>query len=522
MLLDVAVQIMRLLIFDTIFLIVCLLLLIPLSKLKAATFAVMKRNLFGYFSNPTGYVFICLFVLVGSAFAFWPHEFFNANLATLGELNKTFPLVMLLFIPTITMSIWADERRQGTDELLLTIPATDWDIVLGKYLAVAAIFTVSLVFSQIANFTVLNVLALGDIDTGLFSTTYLGYWLIGLAMLALGMAASFLTSNLTVGFILGVMFNAPLVLAANSDLIFRSTDVAQMVSRWSLASQFEDFGRGVISIKSIIFFTMVIVIGLYLSIVLIGRRHWHGGKDGDSMLGHFVVRTLSLVVLAFGANLLFANYDFIRKDLTTEQVSSLSPDTKRLISDLDPQNSILIEAFISKTVPEQYTRTKVDLITMLNEFAARGAGKLTVKIYDNLDPFSDDAARAEQQYGITPETVVTQERGTFRARSPISGRLRPRRDSASDPRAGGQPLLLSRTSGASAPACAQPRCSPAGNRWTCLPAGLPPNVLRAAKSDAAKAWTDGTANRLPTGSRTSRPQPPIGTRSASGCRWTTP
>ena len=412
MLLDVLLQVMRLLMADTVFFIACLLLLIPLSKLKPATFAVMKRNLFGYFNNPTGYVFICLFVLVGSAFAFWPHEFFNANLATLGELNKTFSLVMLLFIPTITMSIWADERRNGTDELLLTIPATDWDIVLGKYLAVAAIFTASLIFSQIANFTVLNILALGDIDTGLFATTYLGYWLIGLAMLSLGMAASFLTSNLTVGFVLGVIFNAPLVLTANSDLIIRSSDFAQAISRWSHTAQFEDFGRGVITFRSALFFLMIVIIGLYLSIVLIGRRHWHGGKDTESKLGHFVVRAISLVLCAVGLNLVFSTFDLFRKDMTTEQVSSLSDETKDLLARLNRDRTTQIEAFVSGSVPEQYTRTKLDLVTMLNEFSARGGSSIDVKIYDNLEPFSEAASRAEDQYNIEPETVFTVDRGT--------------------------------------------------------------------------------------------------------------
>lgn len=412
MLLDVLVQVMRLLMADTVFLIICLLLLIPLSSLKPATFAVMKRNLFGYFNNPTGYVFICLFVLVGSAFAFWPHEFFNSNLATLGELNKTFPLVMLLFIPTITMSIWADERRNGTDELLLTIPATDWDIVLGKYLAVAAIFTASLLFSQIANFTVLNILALGDIDTGLFATTYLGYWMIGLAMLSLGMSASFLTRNLTVGFVLGVIFNAPLVLTANADLIIRSSDFAQSVSRWSHAAQFSDFGRGVISFRSIIFFAMVVAIGLYLSIVLIGRRHWYGGKNSEAKLGHYLTRAVSLVVIAIGLNLIFSTFDLFRRDMTSEQVSSLSADTKELLSDLDQEQDTRIEAFISKSVPEQYARTKLDLITMLQEFGARASSRIDVKIYDNLEPFSEGANRAEDQHRIQPETVITEDRGT--------------------------------------------------------------------------------------------------------------
>ena len=210
-----------LLLLDAIFLVILAVVVAPLCITKKAAFAVLKRNFVGYFSNPTGYVFLCLFVLLTSFAAFWPHEFFNANLANLDQLNNFLPYIMLVFIPAITMSIWAEERRQGTDELLLTLPADDFDIVMGKYLAAASIFTASLLFSQFSNFAVLASLTLGDLDTGLFFATYLGYWLVGLAMLAVGMVASFLTSNLTVGFILGAVFNAPLVFAVNADVIVR-------------------------------------------------------------------------------------------------------------------------------------------------------------------------------------------------------------------------------------------------------------------------------------------------------------
>src|SRR6056297_377353 len=239
---------------DAIFLLGLALIAALLSTTKRAAYAVMRRNFIGYFSNPTGYVFLCIFVFLTSVAAFWPYEFFNQNLATLDQLNQWFPLIMLVFIPAITMSIWAEEKRQGTDELLLTLPADDFDIVIGKYMSAAAIFTASLLFSQISTFTTLAILTEGALDVGLIFTTYLGYWFVGLTMIAIGMIASFLTGNLTVGFILGALFNAPLAFASLIESVSPSQKLAEWIAASGIARPFDDFGRGVISSSSLVYF----------------------------------------------------------------------------------------------------------------------------------------------------------------------------------------------------------------------------------------------------------------------------
>jgi ABC-2 type transport system permease protein len=237
-------------------------------------FAVFKRNFVSYFANPTGYVFICVFVLLSGFAAFWPNDFFNANLANLDQLTRWFPFIMLIFIPAITMSVWAQERAQGTDELLLTIPGSDLGIVAGKYLAAVAIFTVSLLFSLVCNFAVLA--WLGEPDRGLFLGTYAGYWCIGLAMLAIGMVASFLTSNLTIAFILAALLNAPLVFAVFANAVLPA-DAALAVKQWSYGTQLRDFSQGVVSFSSIAYFATIVAVALYLSTVFLGRRHWSSG-----------------------------------------------------------------------------------------------------------------------------------------------------------------------------------------------------------------------------------------------------
>ena len=371
--------------------------------------AVFKRNFVAYFSNPTGYVFICVFVLLGSLAAFWPPEFFNSNLANLDQLNRYLPSILLVFIPAITMSVWAEERRQGTDELLLTLPASDWEVVFGKYLATVGIYTVALMFSCICNLIIL--LRWGTPDSGLFLSNYLGYWFVGLSMLSIGMVASFLTSNLTVGFILGLAFNAPLAVADQASAVM-GPQLASRVRGWSLAEQFSDFGRGVVSLSSIAFFLGIVAVCLYMSMVLIGRRHWTGRRDGAQMGLHYVARSLGLVAAAVGAVLLFRTLD-VRADLSNEQISSLSPDTRRLLGTLESDRPIEIKAYVSPTVPEDYTQTRLTLLNMLRQFQRLGRGKVNVEVI-STEPKTEAAALASQQFGIQPVTVLSRVRGTYR------------------------------------------------------------------------------------------------------------
>jgi hypothetical protein len=287
--------------------------------------AILRKDLRQYLGNPTGYVFLTLFIATTAAAAFMQEGFFARNLADLAELNKLMPAILMFFVPAVTMGAWADERRGGTDEILLTAPVRDLEVVLGKYLGVLGMFTVSLGFS-VAHVIVLAYL--GDPDPGLMFSTYLGYWLMGALFCAIGLVASMFTTNATVAFILGALGCAGLVFAGSEPwaagmlgtailgLLFalgwyvvRSGDIAGSafagglgavvgLAFWlpsllpwlheeseenrfvdafeSLAvdAHFSSFGEGIVRLGDIVYFLGGAATLLYLCAFLLGRRHW--------------------------------------------------------------------------------------------------------------------------------------------------------------------------------------------------------------------------------------------------------
>lgn len=406
---------------DLLFLAALVLLVVPLGMFRQTAFAVLKRNFAGYFSNPTGYVFLCLFVCFTSGFAFWPPAFFASNLANFDQLNKYLPIIMLVYVPAITMSIWSEEKRQGTDELLLTLPTTDIDIVLGKYFAAVFVFTVALLYSQLCNYIVLVTLTNGDLDIGLLATNYLGYWFVGLAMLAIGMIASFVTNNLTVAFVFGVLFNAPLALFSFADTIVGRSTIAMTLREWSLLAMFETFGRGLIGLGPVVYFVAIIVLGLYLCMVLIGRRHWHSGRRDGLMWLHYIVRAWTLLIILIGVVVIIDNSSLrrVRVDLSESRVSTLSSETKAILRDLSERSKeneegasvITIDAFIADEVPTEYVQTRYELINLLQEFDVLGGDRIKVKLHTGMKPYSEEAVVAEERFDIRPMPVQTRAQG---------------------------------------------------------------------------------------------------------------
>jgi len=278
-------------------------------------YALARRELASYLANPAGYVFLTLFIAATAAGAFLQEGFFARNLADLALLNKVMPLILMLFVPAVTMNLWAEERRVGTDELLLTMPVRDLEVVLGKFLGALGVYTVGLAFS-LANVVLLW--WLGNPDAGLMVATYLGYWLVGAAFVAIGLLGSMFSSNATVAFILAALGCAALVFSGTAPWangivgcgVFGAAAALMWVSvtgsgkfagvlafggallglglwlsgAWpgfiaafgllSVDQHFYGFGEGVVRLGDVVYFLGITTVVLYLCTFLIGRRHW--------------------------------------------------------------------------------------------------------------------------------------------------------------------------------------------------------------------------------------------------------
>ena len=244
-----------------------------LSNIKTIT----KREIAGYFSSPVAFVFIVIFLLLSGFFTFMVAGFFDRGEANLMPFFTWHPWLYLFLVPAVGMRMWSEERRLGTIELLLTMPVTTWQAIVGKFLASWAVIALALAFTFPV---VLTVNYLGSPDNGVVLGGYIGSLLMAGAYLSISSMTSAMTRNQVVSFIIAVVLSLFLILAGwppVTDLLVQWAPAwfVDGVAAFSVMTHFESIQKGVLDSRDILYFLSVIVFSLFTTGVII-RAHRAG------------------------------------------------------------------------------------------------------------------------------------------------------------------------------------------------------------------------------------------------------
>jgi len=235
---------------------------------------IFRREFAAYFATPLAYVFIVIFLFAMGAFTFYIGRFYETGVASLEVFFSYHVWLYLFLVPAIGMRLWAEERKSGTIELLLTLPIPIWASVLGKYLAAWAFTGVALALT----FPIwITVNYLGDPDNGVIVASYIGSFLMAGAYLAIAAALSATTSNQVIAFVVSVVIcflftvaGAPLVVD-----FFKSWAPAVLVdtiASFSFLAHFQAIARGVIDLRDLVYFGSLIALFLGINVVLIDMK----------------------------------------------------------------------------------------------------------------------------------------------------------------------------------------------------------------------------------------------------------
>ena len=245
----------------------------PVSSFNAVK-NIVGRELSGYFSTPVAWVFIVIFLVMSGVFTFYMGSFYERGMADLAPFFQFHAWLYLFLVPAISMRLWAEERRSGSIELLLTLPLTIWQAVLGKYLAAWLFIGLALLLTFP---TWLTVNYLGKPDNGAIAAAYIGSWLMAGGFLAMGSCMSALTRNQVVAFILSVVVcfgfllsGLPMVMNVFSGWAPQS--MLDMIADFSFLTRFASISKGILDLRDMVYFALVIVSWLLANTIVLEFR----------------------------------------------------------------------------------------------------------------------------------------------------------------------------------------------------------------------------------------------------------
>jgi len=238
------------------------------------TFIIFKREFASYFATPLALVFIVIFLVFAGALTFSLGGFYVRGQADLAPFFNYHPWLYLFLMPALAMRLWAEERKSGTIELLMTLPITPWQAVIGKYLAAWAVAGVALALT----FPIwITVNYLGDPDNGAIVTGYIGSLLAAGGMLAIGTCFSAVTRNQVIAFILAfvvcvVFIFSGFALVLDAFQSWAPQPVIDAVASLSFLTHFGSIAKGVIDIRDLLYFVTVVVVWLTATAIVLDLK----------------------------------------------------------------------------------------------------------------------------------------------------------------------------------------------------------------------------------------------------------
>jgi ABC-2 type transport system permease protein len=246
----------------------------PTISVPRAVACVLRRELAGYFATPVAWVFIVIFLVMAGVLTFYIGTFYERGIADLAPFFQFHAWLYLFLVPAIAMRLWAEERRSGTIELLLTLPLTTWQAVLGKFLAAWLFIGIALALT----FPVwLSVNYLGQPDNGVILAGYVGSWLMAGGFLAIGSCMSAVTRNQVVAFILSVVvcfgfLLSGLPMVMNLFSAWAPQSLLDLIADFSFLSRFASISKGVLDLRDLVYFALVIAFWLIANAVVLELR----------------------------------------------------------------------------------------------------------------------------------------------------------------------------------------------------------------------------------------------------------
>ncbi len=363
----------------------------------AKIFSVFKREVKAYFDSPVAYVFLTAFLVLLGFLTFGWAMFYERRQADLTPFFFWHPWVYLLLVPAATMGVWADERRNGTAELLLSLPITLMQALIGKFLAAWAFLTIGLVLTFPI---VLTAGYLGSPDWGVVFCGYFGSWLLAGAAAAVGVFASALSRSSIVGFVISLVLTFALLIIGFDPLISAiaswgvPTILTDALASSSLLEHFDALKRGVIDFADVVYYIGMIVFFLLAArCVTEGRR----GASGN------VLGLVAVLVICLSSGLIVSKLP-LRFDLTAEKLYTITDGSKKILSQLD--DDVTFKYYVSSSSADMPVTLKTyaeRVGNLLKEYERASKGRLLVETYD---PKPDsDAEEWARRYGIEPQQV---------------------------------------------------------------------------------------------------------------------